>query len=154
MKRLLCLCSLVMILFISSCGNNVEIETPKMQETLTVDFQGGDQGVFTSKSYSGPLTIQIEGVGQASSSEWSHAFYIYTDSDGNAIQPWHPTEFYNWSLWVNGEPVDSLLLSIPPYSPNHIYVFVIDAPGGQLRFAVGDTGKDDNSGSYAISILE
>jgi len=63
-------------------------------------------------------------------------------------------EFYNWSLWINSEPVDALVSSIPAYSSSHIYVFIVDAPGGQLTFAVGDTGTDDNSGSYTISILE
>jgi hypothetical protein len=142
-----------MVIFTIGCGNNVETPQPPSQETLTVDFAGGD-GVMTNKSYSGPIAIQIEGVGQASSSEWSNVFYIYTDSKGNAIQPWHPIDLHNWTLWINGEPVDSFVSSIPAYSRAHIYVFVMDAPGGQLTFAVGDTGRDDNFGSYTISILE
>lgn len=154
MKFLLRLCLMATIVFIMGCGFGSATQTPAMQETLTVDFKNGDQGTFTSKSYSGPIAIQVEGTGQASGLERSDAFYIYTDSNGNDIQPWHPTEFYNWSLWVNGEPVDALVSSIPAYNANHIYVFIITAPGGQLNFAVGDTATDDNSGSYTISILQ
>lgn len=156
MKLTACLSLAAMVLVTSSCGNQAEIDVSQApsQETLTVDFAGGDHGVMTTKSYTGPIAIQIEGVGQASSSEWSDAFYIYTDVNGDAVQPWHPQEFYNWALWINGEPIDSFISSIPPYSPSHIYVIVINAPGGQLTFAVGDAGKDDNSGSYTISILE
>ena len=84
----------------------------------------------------------------------SDAFYIHTDKNGNPIQPWHPTEFYNWTLWINGEPADALLPLIPSYNSSHIYVFVINPPNGQLTFAVGDTGRDDNSGYYTISILK
>ena len=152
MKHLLCLCSLVMIIFSSGCGNNAE--TPAVQEILIVNFRDGDQGVITKNSYSGSIAIRVEGVGQASSSEWSDAFYIYTDSKGNEIQPWHPTEFYNWTLWINGEPVDSLVSSIPAYNTDHVYEFTINASGGRLTFAVGDTGTSDNSGSYTVSILK
>jgi hypothetical protein len=152
MKLLSGICLPVILLFLSSCAN--QASTPPVQETLTVDFKNGNQGALTSKSYSGPIAIQVEGGGQASGLEQSDAFYIYTDSNGNDIQPWHPTEFYNWSLWVNGAPVDASVSSIPAYNASHIYVFIMEAPGGQLNFAVGDTGIDDNSGSYTISILE
>ena len=155
MKLLLYLGSLALLISLTSCANQNPVETqPPVQETLTVDFKTGDHGVMTSKSYSGPLAIQVEGVGQASSTEMSDAFYIYTDTKGNPIQPWHPTEFYNWTLWINGEPADALLPLIPSYNSSHIYVFVINPPNGQLTFAIGDTGRDDNSGYYTISILK
>jgi len=154
MKLLFRLCLLATIMFSSGCGPGNHAETPPMQEILTVDFKSGTQGILTKNTYSDPIAIQVEGIGQASGTEWSDAFYIYSDSDGNPIQPWHPTEFYNWSLWINSEPVDALVSSIPAYSSSHIYVFIVDAPGGQLTFAVGDTGTDDNSGSYTISILD
>ena len=156
MKLLLCFCAFAMMMLSSSCGNKITTgtEASPIQETFAVDFRNGTQGVSTRNTYSGPIAIQVEGIGQASGSSWSDAFYIYTDYNGSVIEPWHPTEYYNWTLWINGEPADTLVSSIPKYSSDHVYVFVINAPGGRLRFSVGDAGADDNAGSYIVSILE
>jgi hypothetical protein len=83
----------------------------------------------------------------------SDAFYIYTDDAGNPIIPWHPTEFYNWTLWINGGPADNFVSPIPPYSPEHVYTFEMLAPGGPLTFAVGDTYTIDNTGAYTVSVV-
>jgi len=122
------------------------------EETLTVPFTNGTAGVQTSQSYAGLVTITISGNGQASGTAWSDAFYIYTDFSGQPRKPLHPTEFYNWSLWINGEPVDYFVQPIPTYNPDHIYAFTINAPGGPLNFAVGDAIAHDNSGSYSITV--
>lgn len=156
MKFLLCFCAFTMIMLSCSYANRITTvtEAPPVQETFAVDFKSGTQGIRTTNQYSGPTAIQVQGIGQASGSSWSDAFYIFTDSEGREIDAWHPTEFYNWTLWVNGEPVDTLVSSIPEYNPGHVYVFIIQAPGGRLRFSVGDAGTGDNAGSYIISILE
>jgi hypothetical protein len=123
------------------------------QETLTVSFQDGVSGTSTTYDYYGTVLIVAEGEGQAASAKWSDPFYIFTDMNGQKIAPWHPTEFYNWTLWINGEPVDSFIESIPPYNSNHTYKFLIYAPGGYLTFAVGDTQPSDNNGYFTITIF-
>jgi hypothetical protein len=92
-------------------------------------------------------------VGQASGTQWSDAFYIYTDYSGNPITPYHPTEFYNWTLWINGGPADYFVEPIPDYNDTHVYNFTIEAPGGPLTFAVGDTYTVDNTGAYTVEII-
>jgi hypothetical protein len=124
------------------------------KEILTVPFVNGPAGVQTINAYSGPTAIAVMGVGQASGSQWSDAFYIFTDYEGNPIEPWHPTEFFNWVLWINGGPADAFVNPIPPYNPDHVYVFTIDAPGGPLTLAVGDAGTDDNTGQYDIGLRQ
>lgn len=122
------------------------------KEILTVPFVLGPAGVQTVNSYNGPTALAVMGVGQASGSQLSDAFYIFTDYAGNPVEPWHPTEFFNWTLWINGGPADSLVNPIPPYNPEHVYVFAITAPAGPLTFAVGDAGTDDNSGEYQVGV--
>jgi hypothetical protein len=125
---------------------------PTAQETLVVPFTSGTTGVNTTQSYSGNVVVTVWGTGQASGTQWSDAFYLYTDSSGQPITPWHPTEQYNWSLWINGGPADHLVTSIPPYTPTHTYTFTINVPAGPLNFAVGDAGANDNTGAYTITL--
>ena len=141
----------LMAILLSGCGKPTGLAE---QETLTVSFQDGGAGTSTAYEYSGMVTIVAEGQGQAAGAKWSDPFYIYTDEDGQKIAPWHPTEYYNWSLWINGEQVDSFIESIPPYNSNHIYEFTINAPGGYLAFAVGDTATSDNNGYFTITIFK
>jgi len=124
------------------------------REILTVPFSLGPAGVQTANAYSGPTAVAVMGIGQASGSQWSDAFYIFTDYDGNPVEPYHPTEFYNWMLWINGGPADNFVNPIPLYNPEHIYVFTINAPGGPLAFAVGDAGTGDNTGEYQIGVRD
>lgn len=126
----------------------------RTNETLTVPFVNGNVGVQTANSYSGRVQVKVRGIGQAASTAWSDAFYIFTDDGGNPAEPWHPTEWYNWTLWINGRPVDFFVNSIPPYNPDHVYVFHINEPEGPLTFAVGDTGIYDNTGEYQIVVRD
>ncbi len=125
-----------------------------MGETLVVPFSLGTNGVQTNLSYIGAVTVTVAGVGQASGTQWSDAFYIYTDSSGLPIDPRHPTEFYNWTLWINGGPADNWVQPIPPYNDAHIYNFSMNAPGSPLTFAVGDAGTGDNTGAYTITLTQ
>jgi hypothetical protein len=43
---------------------------------------------------------------------------------------------------------------IPAYSADHTYTFQIEAPGGQLKFAVADDYPANNTGAYTITIEE
>ncbi len=134
-----------------SAGATATASVPP-QEVVLVPFINGTSGVQTAHSYHGTITISISGVGQASASQYSDAFYIYTDSAGNPITPVHPTQYYNWTLWINGGPADNFVSPIPPYNPSHVYTFTINAPGGPLNFAVGDTYTSDNTGAYKVTI--
>jgi hypothetical protein len=121
------------------------------KETLTVPFTNGTAGVQTGNSYSDRVLVKVRGIGQASGAEWSDAFYIFTDVEGNPIEPYHPEGF---TLWINGVPADVFVDPIPSYKPNHVHTFKMDAPGGPLTFGVGDWGIDDNTGGYEIVVWD
>ena len=121
-------------------------------ETITVPFRAGIGGIQTTRSFSGPVTVTVSGVGQASGTSYSDAFYIYTDYLGNPITPVHPPGPYNYTLWINDGPADLYVSPIPAYNPQHVYTFSIVAPGGKLQFAVGDQLSGDNSGDYTVTV--
>ena len=121
-------------------------------ESLTVPFRLGAAGVQTMNSYGGRTQVKVRGTGQASNTEWSDAFYIFTNAQGDPVDPYHPEDWF--MLWINGVPVDAFVDRIPPYNPSHVYVFQISAPGGPLTFAVGDLGIDDNAGEYQIVVRD
>lgn len=125
-------------------------------ETLIVPFDLGTQGVQTSRAYSGPITIIVSGYGQAAGTQESDAFYIFTDSDGNPVTPWHEAQYYNFGLWINGGPVDNWVAPIPDYQNNHTYTIKIFAPGSHLTFAfgVGDADVGDNSGAFTVTVTK
>ena len=133
-------------------SSNQSTALATMEETLIVPFANGTTGAQTSRSYTGTVSITVAGVGQAAGTQWSDAFYIYTNYSGQPVTPSHPTTFYNWTLWINGGPADNLVQPIPSYNPAHVYTFTINAPGGPLTFAVGDTGTWDNTGAYTVTL--
>ena len=123
-------------------------------EMLTVPFAEGDVGVQTVNSYSGRVLVKVRGTGQAAGTQWSDAFYLFTDDQGNPVEPWHIPGGFNFTLWINGGPVDDFVDPIPPYNPDHVYVFQIDVPEGPLTFAVGDSYTVDNAGEYQIVVRD
>jgi len=125
-----------------------------IQEIVTVSFKDGASGVWTENEYAEKVTFLVQGTGKASGAQQSDAFYVFTDFNGEIIEPMRYTEFYNFTLWVNGEPADTLVDPIPPYNPYHVYQVTINAPGGRLVFAVGDVYTIDNDGYYTIVILK
>lgn len=129
-------------------------EAKAKAETLVVPFALGTAGVATARDYAGWVTITVSGFGQAAGSQHSDAFYVFTDEAGNPVEPWHPTEYYNWSLWINGGPADAWVQPIPAYRGDHVYTFQIHAKGGKLTFAfgVGDIFTEDNTGAYTVTI--
>ena len=123
-------------------------------ETIIVPFILGAAGVQTTLSYSGIIGVSVSGVGQASGTEWSDAFYVYTNSAGNPVEPHHPIEFYNFTLWIDGGPADNYVQPIPPYNDKHTYNFFIQSSGNPINFSVGDVFTIDNSGNYTINVSE
>ena len=134
--------------------------TPTCQpEELTVPFKNGTNGVATKNAYQGQtcFPISVSGIGQASGTAYSDAFYVYTDYSGKSLQT--PIHYYNkpfnWTLWINGGSAEKIIKGnqVPPYNSNHVYTFTIclPAPGFQvINFSVGDTYTPDNSGNYTI----
>lgn len=125
-------------------------------ETVTAPFSSGPNGVTTNNSYTGPVSINVSGFGQASGTQCSDAFYIYTDFSnvqgacGNPITPVHNSAF---GLCINNQPVDNYVATIPPYNSNHAYRFTISVPNSQkLTFGVCDTFTSDNTGSFTINL--
>lgn len=133
--------------------NTTQIDS-HVRETLPVSFKDGATGISTENHYAGDVTILAQGTGQAGGTAWSDAFYVFTDGNGQLIDPVHPKDFYNFTLWINGEPADTLVNPIPPFNADHTYQFTIKAPGGQLVFAVGDVYVADNAGYYTIQIMK
>ena len=60
------------------------------EERLTAPFVRGQDGVTTANSYTGHVTIDVWNYGQAAGTNYSDAFYIFTDSAGNPIPPRTP----------------------------------------------------------------
>jgi|SRR5450755_1805773 len=126
------------------------------QETLTVPFVNGINGTTTINSYTGFVTISVSGYGQASATQCSDAFYIYTDNSnvqgtcGNPITPYHD----GFGLCINNQAVDNYVTAIPPYSSSHTYQFTISVGSSpqQLTFGVCDLYTSDNSGSFTIVV--
>lgn len=125
--------------------------TPKPSETLSVSFTDPAPGQYTTYSYSGTVTITVSGYGQASSTQYSDAFYRYTDTSGNPLaEPGHPV---CWVMNIDGEATDNFVAT-PSYSSSHVYTFTMTAPGGQLSFDVCDNDRSDNTGSYSVTVTQ
>jgi hypothetical protein len=127
---------------------------PISSEELEVPFSGGPNAVTTQNSYSGRVLITVSGTGRAAGKQLSDAFYLFTDEQGNTTAPRHPTDRYNWLLWINGAHAERFIVGgqVPAYREDHVYTFEIEAPGGLLTFGIGDVGGRDNQGSYQVRV--
>jgi hypothetical protein len=123
-------------------------------ETLPIYFLNGMTGVSTTHSYTGKVTIHVTGAGEEYTNKWLDAFYQYTDANGNQITPVHVSTYPGWTLWINGGVADNYVSPIPAYNSNHDYTFTINAPGGTLSFAIGDTYPKDNSGYLTATVTQ
>jgi len=122
-------------------------------ETLTIYFINGTNGTSTVHSYTGTVTLHITGAGEEYTNKWDDAFYQYTDAHGNAITPYHTSVYPGWNLWINGSVADNYV-SIPTYTSSHDYTVTMNAPGGVLTFAIGDTYPKDNSGYLTVTVTQ
>jgi hypothetical protein len=123
---------------------------PKPSETLSVDFTNPN-GTQTTNSYQGSVAVSISGIGQASQTQWSDAFYRYTNTTGTpTTSPGHPD---CWVLWINNED-PSYFGQLPGYNPGHTYTFSLNAPGGTINFKVCDSVYSDNTGTYTITLTQ
>jgi hypothetical protein len=124
--------------------------TPKPPETITVDFTNPN-GTQTVNSYQGSVTVSISGIGQASQTQWSDAFYRSTNTSGTpTTSPGHPS---CWVLWINNED-PAYVGQLPAYNSGHTYTFHMTAPGSTINFKVCDDVYSDNSGTYTITLTQ
>ena len=123
-------------------------------ETIIVPFVSGTTGIQTSQSYTGLIGVSVSGVGQASGTEWSDAFYVFTNSEGEPVEPHHPQELFNFTLWIDHAPADIIIQPIPPYNDTHEYTFFMEASGNPIHFGVGDVFTIDNTGNYTITVSQ
>jgi parallel beta-helix repeat protein len=123
-------------------------------EGVTAPLNGGRYGGASALTYKGWNTVTVTGVGQASGTSFSDAFYIFADGNGNPVTPQHYTARDNWALAINGQPAEMLApgRQVPAYRPDHRYTFRINAPAGPLAFGVGDGYGADNSGKYVAGL--
>lgn len=127
---------------------------PVIRETILVPFDKIEP-TYTKVDYSGVVTLQIFGSGQAGGKDYSDAFYLYKSGDGNPISPPHLREF---DLTIDGQrAIDTLKLSDnpPPYSPEHMYVvrYDVGSKPRPIAFRISDHNVDDNNGQFIIQIL-
>lgn len=124
-------------------------------ETMQVYFANATSngwGTSTQNSYSGTVKITISGTGQASSTQWSDAFYIYTDSSGNLLTT--PVTARCWTLFINGATADSSV-GLPGYTSSHVYtVYMTLSQASSINFGVCDGQASDNTGSYSITVQQ
>jgi len=133
--------------FLSSGKEQV---APSSTETVVAPFAIGTYGVQTTRSYSGTVGLVVSGVGQASGTRYSDAFYVYTDQAGNPLP--NPSSV-GWDLYINGKRHTSYVSPTPPYTPAHVYTFTINVVGNnRLWFGAGDTITGDNTGAYTITL--
>lgn len=119
--------------------------------TLIVPYVKGPNGATTPNNYSGQVSININGYGQASQTQYSDAFYIFSDNSGNPITPQHLSDF---GLCINNQPVDRYTI-VPAYNSSHNYQFNINlSSSGPITFGVCDTAMGDNSGSYFVTVTQ
>lgn len=121
-------------------------------ESMVVPFTGGWYAATSGNEYSGVVTVTVTGIGQASGTQYTDAFYQLADFSGNPITP---TAQPGWVLAINGVLAKELITDhqTPAYRADHTYTFQINAPDGRLSFGVADTYTPDNTGSYSVTII-
>jgi hypothetical protein len=122
-------------------------------ERLAVPFTGGYNAAYTQYSYQGKIFVTVSGTGQSSGTQYTDAFYLFTEGDGRSIMPEYPRE---WILTINGDPASDLIPNgeVPTYQSDHVYNFAIIVPDGILSFGVNDGFASDNTGSYTITLCQ
>jgi hypothetical protein len=131
----------------------VPAEDCRISEFLTVPFTGSYHAAYTQHSYKGKVLIKVFGTGQSAGTQYTDAFYLFTDSEGRLQTPQHPTDFI---LTINGDFAQYLIQDeqIPAYRSDHIYDFEIIALDGNLSFGISDGFASDNTGYYAIILCQ
>ncbi|HJT55789.1 MAG TPA: hypothetical protein VJ761_04785, partial [Ktedonobacteraceae bacterium] len=129
-------------------------QKPITAETFRVYFDSANVnglGISTQHTYSGTVSILVSGYGQASSTEYSDAFYIYTDPAGTPTTPHTAT---CWILYINGNTADASV-GLPSYNSSHIYSVSMNlSQPGTINFGICDGQPADNTGYLTITVQQ
>ena len=144
--------------------NGVSYKPTEPHETLTAAFTVPDGGV-TTNGYSGYVLLNVTGVGQAYSTVYNDAFYLYTDQYANPPVNGHDGAYYQ--IAFDTVPLHSanfsrnvknyIYGSLPVYNPLHDYTVILNtglSRLGPLHFGVSDAGYSDNTGAYTVRVTQ
>jgi serine/threonine protein kinase len=124
-------------------------------ETFRVYFDSANTsglGVSTQHTYSGTVSILVSGYGQANSTEYSDAFYIYTDTSGTPFSPPHTATC--WILYINGKTADSSV-GLPNYNSSNTYSVSMNlSQPGTINFGICDGQPSDNTGFLTVTVQQ
>ena len=124
-------------------------------ETFRVYFDNATSsglGVSTQHTYSGTVSILVSGYGQANTTQYSDAFYIYTDASGNLLSPPHTSTC--WVLYINGSPADSSV-GLPNYNSANTYNVSMNlSQPGTINFGICDGQASDNTGYLTVTVQQ
>lgn len=130
-------------------------QKPIVAETFRVYFDSANVnglGVSTQHTYSGTVSILVSGYGQASSTEYSDAFYIYTDPEGTPSPTPHTATC--WILYINGNTADASV-GLPNYNSSHTYSVSMNlSQPGTINFGICDGQPADNTGYLTITVQQ
>jgi serine/threonine protein kinase len=130
-------------------------QKPITAETFRVYFNSANAsglGVSTQHTYSGTVSIIVSGFGQASSTEYSDAFYIYTDTSGNPLPTPHTATC--WVMYMNGSTADGSV-GLPNYNTSHTYSVTMNmSQPGIINFGMCDGQPSDNTGYLTITVQQ
>jgi hypothetical protein len=123
-------------------------------ETLVVPYASGPWGPVTERTYTGRVTIEVSGSGQAAGTSYSDAFYRFTDEYGRLLK--YPVAANEFGLYINQVSAVSYIGSIPRYTSTHNYKFTINVSDVYLHFqvGVGDEFVNDNSGRMIVTLSQ
>mgnify|MGYP000356640810 CR=1 FL=1 len=133
---------------------------PDRPEAITVPFElvvvpfNKIEPTLTQNTYSGTVTLNISGTGQAGNTDWSDAFYLYAHEDYVAYDP--PLLQY-FALEIDGQRAIEtlgLLENPPPYSSDHTYTvtYNVGTEPRRITFRISDSTVGDNTGEFRIEI--
>jgi hypothetical protein len=131
--------------------NKSAVTTQNTNETLTLYFNRNNLGypAKTRLTYTGTVTMTVNGTGKDSGTSDSDAYYIFTNYEGQPVAPLTAREF---GLYVDGQR----LADIYPqgYQTSHEYTFNLNVGSDPraIKFAIGDGYTADNSGYFTIKV--
>ena len=127
-------------------------QTDVDRETIVVALDDPEP-VWTNNTFSGQVRLVMSGTGQAAGTDWSDAFYLYTQN-GELLNDPLPNIF---GLEIDGQrALDALGLTEnpPPFTPEHVYqvIYAVGTGSRQIAFRVDDTTVGDNTGEFQIVV--
>ena len=130
------------------------IDEAQIVETIIVPFNKLE-ATYSEQAYQGRVTLVLSGTGQAAGSDFSDAFYQFTQNSQPLAQPL----LGQFDLEIDGQrAIDTLGLreNPPAYTSSHRYFVTYDVgeTPRRIAFRISDSIVDDNSGSFTIPILK